>query len=151
MPSSLVRTTPSTSTASEKTLAWRRPFWPVVASIEISVSCGASGICFCDHPADLGQLLHQVALGVEAAGGVDDDDVGAAGAGGVDRVVGDRAGVGALFAADQLGAGALGPRFELLGGGGAVGVGGGEDDARGPSPCSGARRSCRSSSSCRCR
>ena len=43
VPSSLVRTTPSTSTASEKTLAWRSPFWPVVASIEISVSCGALG------------------------------------------------------------------------------------------------------------
>ena len=126
VPSSLVRTTPSTSTASAKTFAWRRPFWPVVASIEISVSCGASGICLCDHPAHLGQLLHQVDLGVQAAGGVDDHDVGAAGAGGVDRVEDDRARVGALVAADQLGAGALGPRLELLGGGGAVGVGGGE-------------------------
>ena len=45
VPSSLVRTTPSTSTASEKIFAWRSPFWPVVASIEIRVSCGAPGIC----------------------------------------------------------------------------------------------------------
>ena len=98
VPSSLVRTTPSTSTASEKTFAWRSPFWPVVASIEISVSCGALGDLLGDHPPHLGQLVHQVALGVEAAGGVDDDDVGAAGAGGGDRVEGDRAGVGPVLA-----------------------------------------------------
>ena len=45
VPSSLVRTMPSTGTASENSLAWRRPFWPVVASTVSSVSCGAPGIC----------------------------------------------------------------------------------------------------------
>ena len=44
VPSSFVRTIPSTGTASEKSLACRRPFWPVVASTVSSVSCGASGI-----------------------------------------------------------------------------------------------------------
>ena len=34
-----------TSTASPNSFAWRTPFWPVVASTVISVSCGASGIC----------------------------------------------------------------------------------------------------------
>ena len=37
--------TPVTSTASENSRAWRRPFWPVVESTVSSVSCGASGIC----------------------------------------------------------------------------------------------------------
>ena len=45
VPSSLVSTMPETSTASEKSLAWRRPFCPVVASTVSSVSCGAPGIC----------------------------------------------------------------------------------------------------------
>ena len=35
-----------TSTVSWKSFAWRRPFWPVVASTVRSVSCGAPGICF---------------------------------------------------------------------------------------------------------
>ena len=41
VPSSFVSTTPDRSTESANTCAWRRPFWPVVASITISVSCGA--------------------------------------------------------------------------------------------------------------
>src|ERR671911_1179521 len=43
VPSSLVSTIPLTSTASRNRSAWRRPFWPVVASIVSSVSCGAPG------------------------------------------------------------------------------------------------------------
>src|SRR4051794_3512578 len=45
VPSSLVSTIPSTGTVSENSLAWRSPFWPVVASTVSSVSCGASGVC----------------------------------------------------------------------------------------------------------
>ena len=45
VPSSLVRMTPVTSTASPSSSAWRRPFWPVVASTVRRVSCGASGTC----------------------------------------------------------------------------------------------------------
>ena len=56
---------------------------------------------------------------MEAAGGVDDDDVGAAGAGGGDRVEDDGAGIGAFLAANQFGAGAPRPLGQLLGGGGA--------------------------------
>ena len=49
-----------------------------------------------DDAADLGQLVHQVRLRVEAAGGVRDEDVGVAGDGGVERVEhdGGRVGVG---------------------------------------------------------
>ena len=43
VPSSLVSAMPDTSTASRNSSAWRRPFWPVVASIVSSVSCGAPG------------------------------------------------------------------------------------------------------------
>ena len=47
-----------------------------------------------DHAADLGELGHQVVLGVQPARGVDDHDVGAVAPRGGDRVVGDRAGIG---------------------------------------------------------
>src|SRR5665213_2287437 len=43
VPSSLVRTTPDTSTASRNTLAWARPFWPVVASSTSSTSVTRPG------------------------------------------------------------------------------------------------------------
>src|SRR5215211_1496252 len=43
VPSSLVRAIPVTFTASRKSSACRRPFWPVVASIVSSVSWGAPG------------------------------------------------------------------------------------------------------------
>ena len=51
-----------------------------------------------DHAAHLGELLHQVRLRVQAAGGVDDRDVLAARPGRLDRVVGDRGRVGAARA-----------------------------------------------------
>src|SRR6476661_161136 len=44
VPSSLVRTTPVTSTASVNTRAWTTPFWPVVASRTSSTS--VTGACF---------------------------------------------------------------------------------------------------------
>ena len=49
-----------------------------------------------DHAADLRELGHQVVLGVQAPGGVDDDHVDAALAALADRLEGDRARVGAL-------------------------------------------------------
>ena len=86
---------PVSPTASWNAFAWARPFWPVVASSTKSVSgCGA-GQALVDDPADLGQLVHEVRLRVQAAGGVDDDDVRAARDGRVERVVDDGAGVGA--------------------------------------------------------
>ena len=68
----------------------------------------------------------------------------------VDRVVGDRGGIGAALGADELGAGPLRPDLELLVGGGAERVGGGDARPSGRARAGGTR-ACRSSSSCRCR
>ena len=71
-PSSFVSATPVTPTVSRKSRACCRPFWPVVASTTSSVSCGAPASSLLDHAAHLRELLHQVRLRVQAAGGVDD-------------------------------------------------------------------------------
>ena len=75
------------------------------------------------------ELGHQVGFGVQAAGGVDDDHVGAARFGGGQRVEDDGGGIGAGFLLDHFDAVALRPDFELLDGGGAKGVGGAEHHA----------------------
>ena len=67
---------------------------------------------------------------MEAAGGVDDDDVGAAGLGGADGVVGYAGGVAAHFLLHDGHADALAPDDELLYGGRTEGVGGAEHDAQ---------------------
>ena len=79
--------------------------------------------------AHLVELFHEVGFGVEAAGGVDDEDLGPAGFGGGAGVVEGGRGVATLLGFDDLDAGALGPDFELLDGGGAEGVGGAEQHA----------------------
>jgi len=40
------------------------------------VWCGAPGMSFSAVRAHLVELLHEVAFGVEAAGGIDDEDLG---------------------------------------------------------------------------
>src|SRR6185437_1752622 len=72
-----------------------------------------------DDAVDLAQLVHQVTLGVQPPGGVDDDDVAAAGLGGGDRIEGDRGRIAAGLGRDEVGLGPLRPRLELLAGGGA--------------------------------
>src|SRR5207248_9534170 len=81
-----------------------------------------------DHATHLRELLHQVRLRVQPTRRVDDDDVAAAGLGGGDRVECDGGGVGAALRADEVGTGALCPDLQLLFGGGAEGVGRGDDD-----------------------
>ena len=148
--SSLVSTIPVSPTASWKAFAWARPFWPVVASSTNSVSgCGA-GQALVDDPADLRELVHQVRLRVQAAGGVGDDDVGAAGDGRVERVVDDGARVRAGRVGDDRDVAPDRPRS-----GAARSRPRGTCRRRrggpsGPPPRS-APRACRSSSSCRCR
>ena len=73
--SSLVRTMPVRPADSWKACAWARPFWPVVASSTKSDLRLRVRQPLGDRAPDLGQLVHQVALGVQPAGGVDDDDV----------------------------------------------------------------------------
>ena len=68
-PSSLVSTTPVTSTPSWKACAVSTAAWPIIASMTKSTSSGEIG------RADVGGLLHEVGVDGEAAGGVDDDDV----------------------------------------------------------------------------
>ena len=80
VPSSLVSTTPVTPTAAANCLAWIRPFCPVVASMTSSTSVTWPGRAL-GHPAHLFQLLHQVDLGVEPAGGVGQHEVGLPGRG----------------------------------------------------------------------
>ena len=81
-----------------------------------------------EHPADLGELVHQVRLRVQPAGGVDDDDILPARARRLDGVECDRSRIGAAAGADEVGSGALGPDLELLLGGGAERVGSTEHD-----------------------
>ncbi len=77
------------------------------------------------HPPDLAQLLHQVKLGGQAAGGVDDHHVLAARAAGVDGVEAHGRRI-AAFLADDLHGVAVGPDRELLARRGAEGVGCGQ-------------------------
>ena len=75
---------------------------------------------------DLGQLLHQVALVVQAARRIDQHHVRALRYRRADRVEHHRGGIGTLPLADDRHSGAVGPDFELLVGSGAEGVGGGD-------------------------
>ena len=121
---------PVTSAACVKRRACCSPFWPVVASIVSSVSCGAPAQALRDHAAHLGELLHQVLLGVQAARGVDDHDAAPARDAGADGVERDGGGIRAAGGADEVGLRALGPGLELLGRGRAERVGGADHDAR---------------------
>ena len=78
--------------------------------------------------ADLRQLGHQLLVDVEAAGGVDDEDVATVLTGAVEGPGGDldRVGVGPLLV--DMGAGAAADGDELVDGGGTVDVAGGERD-----------------------
>jgi len=66
---------------------------------------------------------------VQPPGGVDEDDIGLVLGGGLHGVEGDRGGVGhVLVGADRRHPDALAPGLQLVGGGGAEGVGRAEDD-----------------------
>jgi len=89
---------------------------------------GCAGDEFFRGATHLVELLHQIGLGVRAAGGVNDDDLCAAGLGGGRRRHRVRRRDRHLVGFDDLNVGALGPDFELFDGGGAEGVGGAEQD-----------------------
>jgi hypothetical protein len=74
-------------------------------------------------PAHLAELVHQALLVLEAAGGVDDDDVDLLLDAGAHGVEGDRGGIGAVAVrADGVDPHPRAPGRELIGGGGAEGV-----------------------------
>jgi len=87
-----------------------------------------TGDAFVDDLANFGKLTHEVLLRVQAAGGVDDEDIDVAGEGGIAGVEGDGGGVGAHLMFDDLDVDALGPDGELFDGGGAKGVASGDHD-----------------------
>ena len=89
------------------------------------VRCGL--VLLGDGAADFSQLFHEVVAGVNAPGGVADQEIGFRLDGALVGVVADGRGVGVGFPRDDLQPEAVAPALELLHGGGAEGVGGGED------------------------
>ena len=126
-----VSTMPVTWAASVNRRACCRPFCPVVASMTSSVWCGARNLPL-RRAAHLVQLLHQVGLRVQTAGGIDQQDVRRARFCGRRRVEERCRGIAALPGLDESDAGALRPDLELLDGRGAEGVGGAEQDGFAP-------------------
>ena len=127
VPSSLVSTTPVRSTASANACAWRRPFWPVVASITISDSCGAPSSrfaatrrTFASSAIRFAWVCRRPAVSAITTSAPRDS---AAAIASKTTAPGSPPG----RAADDLGAGPLRPRLELLDRGGAIGVGRGDD------------------------
>ena len=88
-------------------------------------SVGAEALRRAPH---LRQLVHQAALRVQAAGGVDDDVVGVARFGRLQRVEEHGRGIAARLVLDDFGSGAIAPDFQLLDGGGAKGIGSGQQN-----------------------
>src|ERR1700729_3437945 len=89
---------------------------------------GGLGDLLGDDPAYLGQLGHEVVLGVQAPRGVDQDHVGTLAARLGDRIEGHRGRVGAEPALDEVHSGALRPQLELLHGRRSERVAGGQHD-----------------------
>ena len=100
----------------------------MVASRTRRTSWGGAGDAFFDDAADLGKFAHEIVLRVQAAGGVDDEDVDVAADGGIAGIEGDGGGVGAHLMLDDLHVDSLGPDGELFDGSGAEGVAGGDHD-----------------------
>ena len=119
---------PSRSRASLNSLAWLRPFWPVVASMTSTTLTGILArlrVTF----TTLASSLHEVGGGVQAAGRVDEHEVGVAALRLLDDVVADARRIAAALARDDVHAGALAPDLELLDGRGTEGVGAAQKDA----------------------
>ena len=79
-----------------------------------------------DDPADLAELGHEVDLGVQAPGGVDEHDVDAPRLGCLDRVEHHGAGIGSGLVRHHVGPGAVRPDAHLVDRRRPVGVGGGD-------------------------
>lgn len=89
---------------------------------------GEGGVVLGESASDFFDFAHEVLAGVESAGGIAEEEIYVAAAGGLVSVVAEGSGVGLVLAADELDADAVCPRGELLDGRGAEGIGGGEED-----------------------
>src|ERR1700735_1466727 len=88
-----------------------------------------AGDNFCGGAFHFVQLGHQIGFGVEAAGGVYDDDIGGTGARGGNRVEDNGGGISAGLLFYDFHAGTVRPDFQLLDGCGAESVSGAQDYA----------------------
>ena len=96
LPSSLVTTMPGRGHRLRQTACPAAPrSGPRCRRAPATSRAARPGSSPADDPDDLSQLLHQPFLGVQPAGGVDDDGVEPAGDGGVDRVERHRGGIAA--------------------------------------------------------
>ncbi|MET3144314.1 UNVERIFIED_ORG: hypothetical protein ABIB63_000112 [Xanthomonas axonopodis] len=99
-------------------------FWPVVPSMDHQDFVRRGGIDLAEHAADLAELVHQPGLGMQAAGGVGDQHIGAARLGGLQRVERHRSGIGVLSLRDHGHAIAIAPGLQLRHRGSTEGVAG---------------------------
>ena len=81
-----------------------------------------------DGATDFAEFFHQIVAGVDAAGGVANEELGLVRDGFLMGVETDGGGIGVGISRDDRDVEALAPALELLDGGGAEGVGGGHDD-----------------------
>ena len=81
------------------------------------------------YPGDFGEFVHQVATGVQAPGGIGDQDVGAAGLCRLDRVIHHRGRIGTGVLGHHGNVVALAPYLQLLYGGGPEGIASGQHHA----------------------
>ena len=128
VPSSLVRQSAVIGTTSANAFACTSAFWPVVASRTSITSSGPSGTLrsmtrriLPSSSMRLNFVCRRPAVSMRTTSAL-------AALGGGHRVEDDGAGVGALLVRDDVGADDLAPGLELLDGGGAERVGGGDDD-----------------------
>eukprot|EP00903_Cladosiphon_okamuranus_P003589 g3587.t1 len=89
---------------------------------------GGAGILFRDGAADFPEFFHEVVTGVDAAGGITDEEIGVFLDGLLVGVEADGGRIGVWFPCDDGDIEAGAPALELLDGGGAEGIGGGEAD-----------------------
>ena len=85
---------------------------------------GGVGALTVDDLAQLAQLVHQVLLIVQPAGGIHQHHIHAPRLGSLQRIKQHRTGIGALVLTHNVHTGALGPDLQLVGGGGAEGIAG---------------------------
>ena len=113
-PSSLVTISPVRSTMSRKVRTWAMAFCPMVASNVSSTACGGGGVELAYHADDLAQLLHQNGFIMQPAGGVDQQDIGAARLGLGQGIMGQRGGVGIGRGGDDFSTRPATPDLQLL-------------------------------------